>query len=178
MSGNLKKRWTCPASVITHIFDGEDKGAGLVGFHSEADKSLDNQKMRISGQPDPVQMQRRMNGEVYQLKVEVLIGAKWSGPKVTTFFPHPRRPPHPDRAEGNRGACFTKENIIRWIEQALTKHGDSDRSSRAEWSSRPRAIAVADTGGKVEHIKINGVSCKVQYEGEAIASVYPSTLGA
>ncbi len=182
MSDSVKKRWTCPEAVIAHIFDGEPKGGTYAGLHSEAVKSLENGKLRISGQPDPDQWQRRMNGEVYRLNVEVQINGKWYGPDKTTFFPHPTRQPHPNRRNDgevdNRGARFTKDNIILWIEQALTRHKDSIRTLAEDWETDPRKIARTDSGGDVERIKINGVSCVVLYTDHTVASVFPSTLGA
>jgi hypothetical protein len=177
MGETLKKRWSCPDRVVTHIFEGELNDGVLKGFHSEAVKSIENGQVRVVGQPDATQWNNRLTGRVYQLYVEVKFGASWKGPKTSTFFPHPLKEPHPDRLEKNQGAKFTKANIVTWIEQALTKHTDSDRPSREAWTDQPRAIARHNNVADLDRIKINGVSCHVEYDPQGIASVYPSTLG-
>jgi len=169
MSVNLKKRWTLPDSVITHIFTGEPSGNSFAGFHSEAEKSLDNGQLLLVGQPDPEQMRRREEGKTYKLRVRIRVdGAFCATGGVSTFFPNPKKP------NGNR---WTKENIIRWIEQGLTNPNDSVRSSRAEWESRPRGQRGAGVVGQaLTKIRVNGISCHVLYQNGVVASIYPADL--
>ncbi|MDA8052150.1 MAG: hypothetical protein M0002_19475 [Rhodospirillales bacterium] len=101
MSETLKKRWTLPESVITHIFAGEASGNGFAGFHSEAEKSLDNGGMEIVGQPNPEQLARRQLGKTCKLKVKIKFGGKFcTTPGISTFFPEPEIPPIQDMDEG------------------------------------------------------------------------------
>lgn len=169
MSGNLKKRWTLPDSVVTHIFTGEPSGNTFAGFHSEADKSLDNGDMVIVGQPNPEQMRRRDEGKIYKLKVKIKFnGAFCATGAVSTFFPNPQKP---------HGQRWTKENIVRWIEQGLTDPNDSVRSSRAAWESQPRGQRGSGVVGQaVTKIRVNGISCNVLYQNGVVASIYPAGL--
>jgi hypothetical protein len=81
---------------------------------------------------------------------------------MSSFFPRP-----------GAGSRWTKENIVRWIEQALTNPKDKDRSSREMWTSRPRAIRKTDTGRPLERIRISNIPCVVQHQEGEIASIYP-----
>lgn len=172
MSDVLKKRWTLPAGVITHIFDGEPSGNSFAGFHSEAIKSRANGKVEIDGQPNPEQLQRWQDGKTYKLKVKIKLGngggfCQTAG--VSTFFPDPAKP---------KGKDWSKENIIRWIEQALTNPDDSARSSREEWTETPRSIRTTGLVGAqdLKSIRVNGVRCHVIYTAGKIASIYPANL--
>jgi hypothetical protein len=168
VSTTLKKRWSLPASVIRHIFEGDINDGALSGFHSEAVKHFSD-NVRTLAMQDAEQTRRRLSGQPYKMSVEVKIGETWYGPKVSTFFPHPDKT--------YKGCKFTKDNIVRWIEQALTKHSDKDRPDRASWTTNPRKMAKTDTGRDIVRIRIGGVPCHVLYQsGVGIASVYPSSL--
>lgn len=169
MSGDLKKRWTLPDSVIRHIFSGETSGNSFGGFHSEVEKSLDNGGMQIDGQPNPEQMLRREEGKTYKLKVKIkLNGTFCTTGGISTFFPNPKFP---------NAKRWTKENIILWIEQGLTDPNDSVRSSRAEWESQPRGQrGTGVVGQALTKIRVNGISCHVLYQSGAVVSIYPADL--
>ncbi len=168
MSGTLKKRWSLPDSVIRHIFEGDVNGSTFSGFHSEAVKRF-NDNVRTLAMQDAGQTERRLRGDIYKMNVEVKIDGKWYGPKVSTFFPHPDKT--------YKGRKFTKDNIVLWIEQSLTKHSDKDRPDRSSWTTNPRQIAKTDTKGDIVRIRIGGVPCHVLYQsGVGIASIYPSSL--
>lgn len=169
MADGLKKRWTLPESVITHIFLGETSGNSFGGFHSEVEKSIDNGKMMVDGQPDPEQLRRREAGLTYKLKVKIKLGDSFCHTGgISTFFPNPKFAP---------SKIWTKANIIRWMEQALTDPSDSVRCSRAAWESDKRKIRGTEiVGQELAKIRVNKVSCHVLYSGGAIASIYPASL--
>jgi hypothetical protein len=49
MPGELKKRYTLSGDVIRHIFEGDISGNSFGGLHSEAEKSIENGGIRLSG---------------------------------------------------------------------------------------------------------------------------------
>jgi hypothetical protein len=158
---SLKKRYSLPGKVITHIFEGEVSGNNFAGFHSEAVKSIEDGDVEVTSW-FPGQQQRRREGKSYKANVKVKIDGKWYGPGFSSFFPR-----------AGAGSDWTKDNIIRWLEQGLTNPKDKDRPSRGAWKDNPRAIRKSDTGTPVERVKVNGVTCEIQYQGKNIASIYP-----
>ncbi|HEV7267866.1 MAG TPA: hypothetical protein VGN83_23615 [Falsiroseomonas sp.] len=172
MSDTLKKRWSLPAKVITHIFDGEPKEGGndFGGYHSEAVHEIDDVYAKIDGQPDPAMLQARQTGKPYQFMIKLKKGGSWTSAGLCSFFPHPRMV---------GGQLWRKDWLILKIEQALTDPGDSVRHSRAAWQSEPRNIRTTGMKGAQEvlKIKVDGVSCHVQYTDGAVNSVYPATFG-
>jgi Bacterial EndoU nuclease len=97
----------------------------------------------------------------YWANIRVRIGNAWYGPGMSSFFPWK----------------WKQEDIVRWIEQALTSPPDSDRPTRQDWTTNPRAIRRTDTGGQLRKIIVNRVSCSVLYQGREIASIYPNVPG-
>ena len=160
-NGNLHKRFALPQKVVTHLFVGEVSGNSFGGMHSEAVKSIGGDIRLKDGWPAG-QLARRQAGLSYWANVEVRINGTWYGPGMSSFFPWPQAAPR-----------WTKDNIIMWIEQAMTNPADKDRSSRDAWTQSPRAIRKTDTGGMLQGIRINKIPCKVLYQDGVIASIYP-----
>ena len=162
MPDPLKKRYSLPGGVATHLFEGEISGNSFGGLHSEAVKNIDNGGIRLSGGWPPGQLARRTAGKSYWANIEVKIGGKWYGPGMSSFFPLP-----------GRGNHWDKDTIIRMIEQSLTDPTDAARSSREEWTSSPRAVRKGDDKKALKIIKVGGVRCKVQHQEGGIVSIYP-----
>ncbi len=156
----LKKRYSLPAGVITHLFDGEVSGTSFSGFHSEARKSPDNGRMRITS-IDGTQNARRLANKPYRAEIEINVGGGWRGSELKSMFPKD----------------WTEADIIRMIEQSLTDPGDSARPSREAWTSTPRKVrGTGIAGQKITRIRIKKVACVILYEGGSIASVYPNIV--
>ena len=157
-----KRRFSLSADVIKHIFEGEISDNNFAGLHSEAVKSIENGGIKIHNGWPAGQLDRRTGGKSYCANIEVKIDGKWYEPGFSSFFPKP-----------GAGSSWTKENIIRWTEQALTNPKDKDRPTREGWETSPRAIRKTDTGRALERIRVNKVPCKVQYQAGEMASIYP-----
>ncbi len=164
----LKKRYSLSEKIITHIFEGEiNSDGGLSGMHSEAVKSIENGKLRLSGGWPAGQLLRRTNGKSYWAKVSVEIDGSWIGPKNSTFFPKP-----------GAGVPWDKGTAVRMIEQSLTNPTDCTRSSREEWTSKPRTARKEGTGAPLTKMRVGGLACNVQHQRDVgIATIYPVVPG-
>lgn len=171
MAGKLKKRWSLPDAVITHIFDGEPEvgSNNFGGYHSEAVHQIDGDFAMIVGQPNAAMMIARGAGKPYQFMIKLKKGGIWTSAGLCSFFPNPKF----------AGPAWEKESLVRMIEQGLSDPRDSVRHSRAAWETEPRGIRTTGMIGAQQLVKIrvNGVSCHVQYTNGAVTSVYPATFG-
>lgn len=156
----LKKRYSLPQSVITHVFDGEVSDNSFSGFHSEARKNQQNGRMVITQISGDDAVKRNAN-KPYRAYVSIQVGGQLRGPELKSMFPKNWR----------------EADIIRWAEQALTDPRDSARPSREAWTTEPRSMrSTGIVGQQLARIKINKVSCIVLYQGGEIASIYPNIV--
>ena len=161
------KRYSLSDKVVTHIFEGEfgTDGSSLSGFHAEAVKNIENNKVKLVGGWPPGQLDRRNSGKTYWAKVKVKIGDKWTGAKASSFFPKP-----------GAGSKWTRDYIILKLEQALTSPTDNIRSSREAWDKEPRELRKIDGTKQLKTIRASGVTCAVTQNAGEIATIYPSTV--
>ena len=159
-TAKIKKRYSLPDDVIRHIFEGDADGNDFAGFHSEVVKSFENGNVQHVTIPGDELLKRNAN-KPYKAYVRVKIGGAFKGPTVgreKSFFPK----------------NWKKDDIVRWIEQALTDPGDKCRSSHQDWLDNPRQIRSTGVVGQVlDTIRVNKVTCSILYEGGEIASVFP-----
>lgn len=172
----LVKRWTLPDTVLGHIVKGDISGHSHVGFHTEAEYSVENAKLVFHPALDEEQSRRRLAGKSYWGKAVLSadgskldagnLGARKG--KASGFFPHPRY---------NREKAWDTAYIKLKIEQALTNPGDTSRNSWQAWTDQPRQIRLTDTKGPVKTIRVSGVLCGVIYQEGRVESVYPIVEG-
>lgn len=152
---DIVKRYQLPAEAITHIFEGEVDGGNFTGFHSEQVKNEGNDRLEVVSILHAQSLRRNTGTQAYYMNVKVKFGAAWKGPALglrKSFFP----------------TDWTQDQIVRWIEQALTHPGRA-RHNREDWQARPERELLVHN----DHIRVNGVRCRVQYNGNVVDSVYP-----
>ncbi len=172
----LVKRWTLPEAVLGHIVTGDVSGHSHVGFHTEAEYSVENGKLVFAPALDEGQRLRRQAGKSYWSKAVLSADSSALNPgnlgarkgKASGFFPHPRY---------NREKEWDKAYIKLKIEQALTNPGDTSRKSWQAWADQPRQIRLTDTKGPVKTIRVSGILCGVIYQDGNVESVYPIVEG-
>lgn len=172
----LVKRWTLPDSVLDHIVKGDVSGTSHVGFHTEAEYSLENKKLAFDPPLDGIQAQRRSDGKSYWGKAILTATGeplnaghiRARSAKASGFFPHPK---FATDKPWNRAYIKLK------IEQALTSPGDTSRKSRQAWTDQPRQIRLTDTKAPLKTIRVSGILCGVIYQQGVVESVYPIVEG-